>query len=74
MKDLESRFAEIEKRVRALAAEKKALAGRVRELEQELVLARREALEMQHFRSKRMHIREKVERILNALEVAEKKE
>lgn len=74
MKDLESRFAEIEKRVSALAAEKKALTGRVRELEQELAVARREALEMQHFRSKRMHIREKVERILSALEVTEKKE
>ncbi len=74
MKDLESRFAEVEKRARALVAEKKALTGRVRELEQELALARREALEMQHFRSKRMHIREKVERILNALEAAEKKE
>ncbi len=74
MKDLESRFAEVEKRVKALVADKKTLASRVRELEQELAQARREALELQHFHGKRMHIKEKVEGILNALEAAEKRE
>lgn len=73
MKDLEAGFAEVEKRVKALNAENSALRGRVRELEQELAQARRESRDLEHFHGKRMHIKEKVERILNTLEAIEAK-
>ncbi len=71
MKDLETKFAEVEKRIGALVAENKVLMGRVRELEHELTHARREAQELQNLHGKKMHIREKVERILHSLEAAE---
>ena len=71
MKDLETKFAEVEKRIGALVAENKVLMGRVRELEHELTHARREAQELQNLHGKKMHIREKVERILHSLETAE---
>lgn len=74
MKDLEAKFAEVEKRVKALVDENKGLKERALELEQELARARREAQELQNFHGKRMHIREKVERILSALEAAEGQE
>jgi septal ring factor EnvC (AmiA/AmiB activator) len=68
LKDLESRFAEVEKRVQALVHENRALTKRISELEREIAQVRREAQEMEHFHGKRMHIRDKVERILSALE------
>jgi len=71
VKDLETKFAEVEKRIGALVAENKVLMGRVRELEHELTHARREAQELQNLHGKKMHIREKVERILHSLEAAE---
>lgn len=71
MKDLETKFAEVEKRIQALVAENKGLTERVRELEHELTHARREAQELQNLHGKKMHIREKVERILHSLEAAE---
>ncbi len=68
MKDLEARFTEVERRVRSLVQENRDLTGRVSELERELAQARREAQEMEHYHGKRMHIKDKVERILSALE------
>jgi cell division septum initiation protein DivIVA len=68
LKDLEARFAEVEKRVQSLVQENRALAKRISGLERELAQARREAQEMEHFHGKSMHIRDKVERILSALE------
>ncbi len=68
MKQIEDKFAEIERRVRSLVFENKGLKGKIRDLEGDLAHARREALELQNFHGKRMHIREKVEKILNALE------
>jgi hypothetical protein len=74
LKDIEAKFAEVEKRVQDLVSENKGLAGRVRELEQELAQARREALELQNFHGKRMHIKEKIERILQSMEAVKEKE
>jgi len=73
VKDLEKNFAEVEKRVQALVAENRGLAGRVRELEHELAQARREAQELQNFHGKRMHIKEKIERILQSMEAVKEK-
>ncbi len=74
MKDLEAKFAEVEKRIQALVAENKGLTGRIRELEHELALARREAQELQNFHGKRMHIKEKIERVLQSMEAVKEKE
>jgi septal ring factor EnvC (AmiA/AmiB activator) len=68
LNDLEARFAEVEKRVQALLRQNRALTKRIGELERDLAQARREALESEHFHGKSMHIRDKVERILSALE------
>jgi chromosome segregation ATPase len=69
-KSIEERFAEVERRVRALVAENSALTRRVREQEEELVQLRREAQDLQHLHGRRMHVREKIERVLAALEEA----
>ena len=75
MKDIETRFAEVEKRVAALVDVNKDLKKRIRELEQELARARQESQEFENFHGKRIHIREKIERILHTLEAAgDKKE
>ena len=68
LNDLEARFAEVEKRVQALLRQNRALTKRIGELERELAQARREALATEHLHGKSMHIRDKVERILSALE------
>lgn len=74
MKDLENKFAEVEKRVKALVSENRDLAKRVSELTQELSRTRRESQELENFHGKKMHVREKIERLLQALEaVGEKK-
>jgi multidrug resistance efflux pump len=72
--DLEARFAEVEKRVRLLVTENKTLSARVRELEQNLAQARRETEQHEHFEENKLHIREKIERILQSLETANVKE
>ncbi len=74
MNDLEMKFAEVEKRIGALVAENKVLTGRVRELENELAQARRESQDLQSFHGKRMHIKEKIERILQSMEAVKEKE
>jgi chromosome segregation ATPase len=74
LKDLEDRFAEIEKRVRALVTENKSFRGRIKELEHELAQARREAQDRELFNGKKLHIKEKVERILQSLETVNHKE
>jgi multidrug resistance efflux pump len=72
--ELEERFAEIERRVRLLAVENKGLKGRVSELEKELAEARREAQQFEHLHGKKLHIKEKIERILLSLDTATGKE
>jgi len=70
LKDLEDRFALVEKRVQAIVENNRALATRVRELERELAQARREAQELAHVHVAKLHIREKIENILHAIESA----
>ena len=67
-KNLQARFDVIEKRVKALVAENKGLKARLSELEAELVRAKREALELEHFQGRMLHVREKIERILQQLD------
>jgi len=66
--DFDEQFCMIEKRVRALIAQKTSLTARVKELEQELIQTRRMVREFEHYHSKELHIREKIEHVLNALE------
>ncbi len=68
MKNIRDRFALIEERVRALRASNSHLAARVNDLEQELAQTRREVKELEHFRSRKLHIKERVEHILRTLE------
>ncbi|HUI46168.1 MAG TPA: hypothetical protein VL122_09340 [Nitrospirota bacterium] len=68
MKELDEKFRVIEKRVRALIAENKNLTGRISNLEQDLLAARRDAQESEHHHGRNLRIREKVENILHALE------
>ena len=68
VKRIEAAFAIVEQRVQALANENRELAERVRELEGELTQARRSSQDLEHLHSRRMHIREKVERVLQSLE------
>jgi hypothetical protein len=71
LKDLEERFAEIERRVKALAAENHAHKSRIRELEQELVQTRHDAQKSVQFHDKQLHLRERIEKILQDLESVE---
>ncbi len=66
--ELEVRFGVIENRVKALVVENKGLKARMSELEEELAQAKREALELEHFLGKKLHIREKIERVLQQLD------
>ncbi len=68
VKRIEADFAIVEQRVQALVSENKGLKKRVRELENELAQARRSSQDLEHLHSRRMHIREKVERVLQSLE------
>jgi len=74
MKDRAERFAEVEQRVRSLAAENRTLQVRVRELEQELARARQTSQGFEAYQEKHQQIRQKVEHILASLENAEAKE
>ena len=68
IKKFEAAFSTVEKRITALTAENRALKKRVRELEGEIDQARRSSQDLEHLHSRRMHIREKVERVLQSLE------
>jgi len=71
MKDLEERFAEIERRVRPLVAENRSHKKRIRELEKELNQTRRDVQKSAQFSDKQLHLREKIEKILQALEAVD---
>ena len=73
MKNLSDKFAEIEKRVKILVAENADLKERAAELERELAAVRRDSQEFENLQGSRTHIREKIERVLRALEAAGKK-
>ena len=68
MKDLEARFAEVEKRVQNLVADNGSLRKRVAELERELAHARADVGDARDFQAKQARIREKVELVLRSLE------
>jgi chromosome segregation ATPase len=68
LKDLDDKFGELERRVRALMAHNKSLAARIGELEQELLSVRREVKVAEHRHGKNQQIRDKIENILRALD------
>ena len=68
MKDIHERFSVIEERVRALLASNNHLAARVNDLEQELAEARKEVRELEHYRGRKLHLKEKIEKILHILD------
>ena len=74
MKDLAARFAEVEKRVRALAADNGHLRDRVRKLEEELGGAIEGAREAETLRARKEQVRDRLKRLLRALEAMEAKE
>ncbi len=71
MKDLEERFAEIERRVRPLVAENRSLKKRIRELEKELSQTRRDVQISAQFNDKQVGLRGRIEKILQALEAVD---
>jgi chromosome segregation ATPase len=71
MKNLEDRFAEIERRVKALVAENRSSKKRIRELEKELSLKRHEAQKSVQFHDQQIHLKSRVEKILKDLEAVE---
>jgi predicted RNase H-like nuclease (RuvC/YqgF family) len=68
MKDLEERFAEIERRIRPLVAENRSQKKRIRELEKELGQTRYDVQKSAQFDEKQLRLRERIEKILQALE------
>lgn len=68
VKRIEAAFGTVEQRVQALVTENRGLKKLVRELEGELAEARRSSQDLEHLHGRRMHIREKVERVLQSLE------
>jgi predicted RNase H-like nuclease (RuvC/YqgF family) len=71
MKDLEERFAEIERRIRPLAAENRSHKKRIGELEEELNQTRRDVQKSAQFNDKQARLRERIEKILKALEAVD---
>ena len=74
LKDLAESFAEIEKRVQALASENRALQKRIMGLEEELATARREAQQAVRVHGKQLQVRERIEQVLRSLEALEARE
>jgi chromosome segregation ATPase len=74
VKNLEEKFAEIERRVKALVDENRSHKKRVRELEKELSQTRHVAQRSVKIHDKQLHLRERVEKILKDLEAVEIKQ
>lgn len=74
MKNLEEKFAEIERRVKELVAENRSHKKRVKELEKELNLTRHDAKKSAQAHDKQLLLRQRVEKILKDLEAVEVKE
>ena len=68
VKELGSRFAEVEQRVRALVEENARLRGRVRELEKEQGRLAEAARELEALRAKKTQVQDRLKRLLHALE------
>lgn len=73
MKDLEERFAEIERRVKALVTENHSHKKRVQELEKELKRTHHDTQKSLQFHDKQRNLRERIEKILKDLEAVEMK-
>ena len=71
MKDLASRFSEVELRVRTLIAENRALRAQVRELEREKTAAGTQAQDASRLRARASLVRERLRRLLARLEALE---
>jgi hypothetical protein len=74
VKNLEEKFAEIERRVQVLVAENRSHKKRVKELEKELNLTRHDAKKSAQVHDKQLHLRQRVEKILKDLEAVQVKE
>ncbi len=68
MKDLASRFGEVELRVRALVAENRALKAKVRELEKERDAVVADARDAGALRERTALVRERLQKLLTTLE------
>ena len=71
VKDMVARFAEVEKRVRALAEENQGLREKVHALEEELGRASEGAREAESLRARREQVRDRLKRLLRVLETIE---
>jgi TolA-binding protein len=71
VKDLSVRFAEAERRVHDLVDENRRLRARLRDLEQEIAPARDAVRELEQLRGRQGQVRERLERILTALEAVD---
>lgn len=74
VKDLVARFAEVEKRVRALATENSHLREQIRELEDRLGKADDSSREVESLRAKKEQVRNRLKRLLRVLDSMEIKE
>jgi chaperonin cofactor prefoldin len=74
VKDLGSRFGEVEKRVRALVEENSRLRSRVSALENELEQAVERAAEVESLRTRKAQVQDRLKRLLHLLEKIEAKE
>ncbi len=74
MKDLASRFIEVESRVRALVAENRALRAQVRELERERDSVGAQARDAAALREKTTLVRERLQHLLARLESLERED
>jgi len=74
VKELGSRFAEVERRVRALVAENQGLRARVRELEDERGRLGEAARDSDALRANKSQVQERLKRLLRLLETIEVRE
>jgi hypothetical protein len=74
VKELGSRFAEVERRVRALVAENQGLRARVRELEEERGTLGEAARDSEALRASKTQVQDRLKRLLRLLETIETKD
>ncbi|NTW65592.1 MAG: hypothetical protein HGB21_04655 [Nitrospirae bacterium] len=74
VKELGSRFAEVERRVRALVAENQGLLARVRELEEERGRLGEAARDSDALRANKSQVQDRLKRLLRLLETIEVRE
>jgi hypothetical protein len=74
VKDILARFAEVDKRVRALVEENVRLREKVRELEEDLDLASKGAREADALRARKEQVQDRLKRLLRVLDALETRE